>query len=84
MAGVKGIERIELNRSAVSSLLLKGEGTKALISSLASSVSREAGIGTEISVVDGRYRANARISPATWEDYRTNLSTNCLLKALHG
>lgn len=78
-----GIERIELNRSAVSNLLLKGEGTRNLIASLADRVSREAGIQTEITVMDGRNRSNARIEPANWEDYDINLRTNCLLKALH-
>lgn len=76
------VVKVELDRKAVSNQLLKGEGTKALLQTVAARVSEQAGIGTNTDAYDGTNRSNVHIWPATWEDYRTNLETNALLKAL--
>lgn len=77
------IEKFKLNRAGVSSALLKGAGTQTVLEQTANRVAKQSGIGTEISTYSGANRLNVRIEPNTWEDYETNLETNCLLKALH-
>lgn len=77
------VVKVVLDRKAVSNQLLKGAGTKAVLQAAANRVAANSGIGTKTDVYDGLNRTNVSIWPATWEDYRTNLDTNALLKALH-
>ena len=77
------VDRVVLNRKEVSRQLLKGAGTKSVLQAISAKVAGQAGIDTEQRMFDGTNRTNARVTPATWEDYRENLENNNLLKALH-
>ena len=77
------VEKIVLNRGEVSRQLLKGPGTKQLLETVASRVAKQSGLNTNQDIYDGQNRSNAHIWPGTWEDYRMNLESNALLKALY-
>lgn len=75
--------KFELNRQGVRELLQSSE-MRSICSQAADQVARNAGSGYEVSVVTGRNRVNARVSPANAEAYYRNLKNNTLLKALGG
>lgn len=77
------VVKVVLNRKAVSDQLLKGAATKQLMHSIAERVAKQSGINTNMDTYDGINRSNVHIWPATWEDFRANLESNALLKALY-
>ena len=75
--------KFELNRQGVRELLQSSE-MRSICNEAANQVATNAGDGYEVSVVTGRNRVNARVSPANAEAYYKNLKHNTLLKALGG
>lgn len=78
------VDRVVLNTAEVSRQILKGAGTKALLTEIAQRVADQSGLACNVDIYDGRNRSNASVGvePGS-EDYYRNLHTNALASALY-
>jgi hypothetical protein len=77
-----GNVKVKLNSAGIQELLKSSE-VSAMVSDIAAGVASNAGAGFEVDVQPGKFRAIARVKPATKEAENQVYRNNVLLKALH-
>ena len=77
-----GNVKVKLNSAGIQELLKSSE-VSAMVSEFAANVAQNAGEGFEVDVQPGKFRAIARVKPATKSARDATFKNNALLKALH-